>query len=163
MEGPKHGTSTGGTLHTNLNLEDNEEITRISGTTGRLCGIQVVDQLTFYTARGGKGYRVLGPYGSGKHETHSKWWAAIIRLLHSLDAVDSLWIKLVYITSMCEHQFFLLLTRIQTLLLLLQTKTAGCAPVVDCMQKQTLWEAHIMLLVVSIVLANSCNLHVSLD
>ena len=27
-----------------------------------------MDQLTFYTARGGKGYRVLGPYGSGKHE-----------------------------------------------------------------------------------------------
>ena len=67
LEGPKHGTSTGGTLHT-INLEDNEEITGISGTTGRLCGIQVVEQLTFYTARGGKGYRVLGPYGSGKHE-----------------------------------------------------------------------------------------------
>ena len=63
-EGPQHG-GTGGSQH-EINLESNEVIIGISGNVSGV--LQVVDQLTFYTARGGQGYRVLGPYGGGKYD-----------------------------------------------------------------------------------------------
>ena len=63
LNGPKHGTQPGSVEH-NINLEDNEVITGISGDISIV--LDEVDQLTFYTARGGQGYRVFGPYGRGK-------------------------------------------------------------------------------------------------
>ena len=63
-EGPRHG-GTGGSQH-EIYFESNEVITGISGNVSGV--LQVVDQLTFYTARGGRGYRVFGPFGGGKYD-----------------------------------------------------------------------------------------------